>query len=222
MTTFPYKRVPGRVGSGQVSSSVYTVPKGATEVLEGVSGAPQHSRTAAFRSALGRSSFASRILRACSLRLWKTIATSAWRVVHGSDQGATLRCAASAARCFGPGDCGDGTLLHRRAGLQEDRPGRQSVSLRVGRRRPEQDGGTAARSRSPGGVAGRSARVRRITWHSTPAVMQACRSRRISTKSSATDTSEIKDRNYFHSIYTRCPGGISSRVRGYGGRRLLT
>ena len=29
MTTFPYKRVPGRPGSGQISSSAYTVPKGA-------------------------------------------------------------------------------------------------------------------------------------------------------------------------------------------------
>src|SRR3954471_2101411 len=29
MTTFPYKRVPGRPGAGQVSSSAYTIPKGA-------------------------------------------------------------------------------------------------------------------------------------------------------------------------------------------------
>jgi glyoxalase family protein len=28
MTTFPYKRVPGRPGSGQIQSTVYTVPKG--------------------------------------------------------------------------------------------------------------------------------------------------------------------------------------------------
>ena len=31
MTTFPYKRVPGRPGSGQISSSAYTVPKGAAK-----------------------------------------------------------------------------------------------------------------------------------------------------------------------------------------------
>jgi len=29
LTTFPYKRVPGRQGSGQISSTAYTVPKGA-------------------------------------------------------------------------------------------------------------------------------------------------------------------------------------------------
>lgn len=28
MTTFPYQRVPGRIGAGQVSSSAYTIPKG--------------------------------------------------------------------------------------------------------------------------------------------------------------------------------------------------
>ena len=28
MTTFPYKRVPGRQGSGQIQASVYTVPAG--------------------------------------------------------------------------------------------------------------------------------------------------------------------------------------------------
>src|SRR5678816_2539674 len=27
-TTFPYKRVPGRVGSGQIQSTAYSVPKG--------------------------------------------------------------------------------------------------------------------------------------------------------------------------------------------------
>ena len=29
LTTFPYKRVPGRQGSGQISSTAYTAPKGA-------------------------------------------------------------------------------------------------------------------------------------------------------------------------------------------------
>src|SRR5580698_4374899 len=31
MTTFPYHRVPGRRGSGQISASAYTVPKGAVK-----------------------------------------------------------------------------------------------------------------------------------------------------------------------------------------------
>src|SRR5437016_8588378 len=31
MSTFPYKRVPGRKGSGQISASAYTVPKGAAK-----------------------------------------------------------------------------------------------------------------------------------------------------------------------------------------------
>src|SRR5438067_3351682 len=30
-TTFPYKRVPGRQGSGQISSTAYTAPKGAVK-----------------------------------------------------------------------------------------------------------------------------------------------------------------------------------------------
>src|ERR1700677_5026706 len=30
-TTFPYKRVPGRTGSGQIQSTAYTVPKGTTK-----------------------------------------------------------------------------------------------------------------------------------------------------------------------------------------------
>ena len=30
-TTFPYKRIPGRPGSGQISSTAYSVPKGATK-----------------------------------------------------------------------------------------------------------------------------------------------------------------------------------------------
>jgi hypothetical protein len=34
MTTFPYKRVPGRKGSGQIQATAYTVPKGTMPVLE--------------------------------------------------------------------------------------------------------------------------------------------------------------------------------------------
>ena len=34
MTTFPYNRVPGRPGSGQVSSSAYTIPKGSVTFWE--------------------------------------------------------------------------------------------------------------------------------------------------------------------------------------------
>src|ERR1700761_3583289 len=33
-TTFPYKRVPGRPGSGQIQSTAYTVPKGSVKFWE--------------------------------------------------------------------------------------------------------------------------------------------------------------------------------------------
>src|ERR1700681_3544971 len=40
-TSFPYNRVPGRQGSGQISSTGYTVPQGRAEILGRSSESPQ-------------------------------------------------------------------------------------------------------------------------------------------------------------------------------------
>ncbi len=51
--------------------------------------------------------------------------------------------------------------------------------------------------------------AQRIIWRSTRAPTRVCkRQKEVYEELGYTDCSEIKDRNYFHSIYCRCPGGI--------------
>src|ERR671912_509066 len=54
-TTFPYARKPGRAGSGQLSCTSYTVPKGATTFAS-------RNRFSSRRSVSGRSAWMARII----------------------------------------------------------------------------------------------------------------------------------------------------------------
>ena len=64
LTTFPYKRVPGRQGSGQISSTAYTAPKGAISSGRNTSIATRSSTAESSNDSASRS-FDSSIRRVC-------------------------------------------------------------------------------------------------------------------------------------------------------------
>ena len=123
-TTFPYKRVPGRPGSGQIQSTAYTVKKGATKFWDehlthhkvkhsGDSGAVRtevHPVQPSLRFAAGSDRGFHRRSQALDGGRGHRRRRDAWVPRAGA---------------FGSRDSGDRAVFRRSAGIQEDRRGGQ-------------------------------------------------------------------------------------------------
>lgn len=207
VTTFPYKRVAGRAGSGQISATAYTVPKGAipfwTDHLDRhkVEHSPVQER---FGQSFIRFMHPSGLLMdviedANDIRAgWTTDEISsdvAARGFHGPVL--SVRETAEQERFF------DEALGFRKTGV--DGP----------YHRYEIGTGGAARTlvldhepdRAPGswGFGAGTGHHLALEVDSDEVLAEQ---KSLYEELGYTDCSEIKDRNYFHSIYVRSPGGI--------------
>lgn len=207
MTTFPYKRVPGRQGSGQVSSSAYTIPKDTVSFWKDHLDrhkVPHGGIQERFGQKYIRFSHPSglqfdAIEEPSDTRVgWVTDQIKSDTAMRGfSGTVLSIREIPETERFFidalGFKKTGQEGNLHRYeigAGgpnrtvvLQHD-PDRPAGSWTFG-------AGTAHHMALDAG---------------SDAGLQ--KQKDLYEELGYTDTSEIKDRNYFHSIYTRCPGGI--------------
>ena len=163
MTTFPYKRVQGRPGAGQVQSTVYTVRERVAAVLGGSSepasrGASRHPR--AFRAEV-------RPLRApfrTADRGDRRRGRAPRGLEHGGDRARRIRPRIPRPAALGARNRGRGAVLRRGAGLPQDRRRWRRITAwrpaRAARARPS----SCCMSRRGRPEAGSSARARIIMW----------------------------------------------------------
>jgi glyoxalase family protein len=207
MTTFPYQRVPGRKGSGQVSASAYTIPKGSTKFWK------EHlDRHKTPHSGI-QERFGQKFIRfdhPSGLQFDAIEDERDTRVGWNTDQ---IK-ADTAMRGFA------GTVLSVREIPETERFFVEALGFKktgtegnlhryeIGEGGPNK---TVILQHDPEKMAG--------SWTfgaGTPHHMALDagtdenleKQREVYNELGYTATSEIKDRNYFHSIYTRCPGGI--------------
>ncbi|MEO5925094.1 MAG: VOC family protein [Bryobacteraceae bacterium] len=207
MTTFPYQRVPGRPGSGQVSSSAYTIPKGSVGFWKEHLDRHKTPHTG-IQERFGQKYI--RFSHPSGLQFEAVETEGDTRVGWNTDQikadtamqgfsgtvlsvreiDETVRFFSDALGFKVTGKEGNLTRLELGAGgpnrtviLQHDKD-RPSGSWTFG-------AGTAHHMALDAG---------------TDEGLQ--KQKELYEELGYTDCSEIKDRNYFHSIYCRCPGGI--------------
>jgi glyoxalase family protein len=207
MTTFPYKRVKGRPGSGQILSTVYTVPKGTLKFW-----ADQLKRHKVENSGI-KERFGQSYIRfdhpsglkfeviedaGDKRKAWTTPEVSSdvgMRGFHGAVL--SVREIPETERFF------------------VDALGLKKVGVDGAYHRFEVRGGGANKTvdllHEPEKPAG-SWTFGSGTGHhlalDVPTDEDLAAQKAIYEELGYTDCSEIKDRNYFHSIYCRCPGGI--------------
>jgi glyoxalase family protein len=206
-TTFPYKRVAGRPGSGQISSTAYTVPKGATKFW-----AEHLDRHSVQRTPI-QERFGQKYIRfshPSGLQL-EVIEDDAdkrnpWTVGEISKDVAT--------RGF------HGAVLSVRETPETERffidalgfkkTGQEGNVIRL-----EVAGGGSGKTITlihepdkPSGSWTFGAGTAHHVALDLPNDDALAEQKGIYEELGYTDCSEIKDRNYFHSIYCRCPGGI--------------
>jgi glyoxalase family protein len=207
MTTFPYSRVKGRPGSGQILSTVYTVPKGTLKFWE-----DQFKRHKVENEGV-KERFGARFIRfkhpsglmfeviedaADKRKAWSTPEVSsdvAMRGFHGAVL--SVREIPETERFF------------------VDALGFRKVGVDGAYHRFEVGKGGAARTvdlllepEKPAGSWTFGAGTGHHLALDVPDDEALAAQKGIYEELGYTDCSEIKDRNYFHSIYCRCPGGI--------------
>jgi glyoxalase family protein len=206
-TTFPYRRVPGRPGSGQISSTAYTVPKGAAKFW--VDHLNRHKvEHSGIQERFGQSFV--RFKHPSGLQLeviedsgddrkgWTTHEVSAdvaTRGFHGPVL--SVREVPETERFFvdalGFRKTGVEGNLHRYE-VGEDGAARTVILVH------EPDRAAGSWTFGAG-----TAHHMALNMPNDEALAEQ---KNLYEELGYTDCSEIKDRNYFHSIYCRCPGGI--------------
>ena len=207
LTTFPYRRVPGRAGSGQISATAFSVPKGSTPFwLRHLS-----------RHSVDHSGIQERFGQAC-IRMRHPSGLLLEVLEDGNDTraGWTTDEIGSdvAARGFhGP------VLSVREVAEQErflvDALGFRKTGTDGPYHRFEVDRGGAAKTivlhHEPDRAAGSWGFGAGTAHHVALDIGTddgLAEQKNLYEELGYTDCSEIKDRNYFHSIYVRSPGGI--------------
>jgi glyoxalase family protein len=207
MTTFPYNRVPGRPGSGQIGYSVYTVPHGSlkfwTERMKahGVKtdgeGELFGQKMLKFRHPSGLG-FAVIEDKTDKRKGWTTPEITSDVATHGFfGTVLSVRETAETERFFVD------ALGFKKTGTEGN-----LTKLEVGSGGPNRTVILAHEPEKPAGswtFGAGTAHHMALDVGSDEALAEQ---KGLYEELGYTDCSEIKDRNYFHSIYCRCPGGI--------------
>src|SRR5581483_11511520 len=206
-TTFPYKRVPGRPGSGQIQSTAYTVKKGTTKFWD------EHLTRHKIKHSGIQERFGQKFIRfnhPSGLQLEvledSTDDRKPWTVGEINGEVATHG-------FHGP------VLSVREIPETErffvDALGFKKTGVDGAYHRLELDGGGANKTivllhepERPSGSWGFGAGCGHHVALDAGTDEGLAEQKGIYEELGYTDCSEIKDRNYFHSIYCRCPGGI--------------
>lgn len=206
-TTFPYKRVPGRPGSGQIQATAYTVKKGTTKFWD------EHLTRHKIKHSGIQERFGQKFIRfnhPSGLQLEvledSTDERKPWTVGEVNNEVATHG-------FHGP------VLSVRETAETErffvDALGFKKTGVDGAYIRLELDGGGANKTivllhepERPSGSWGFGAGCGHHVALDAGTDEGLAEQKGIYEELGYTDCSEIKDRNYFHSIYCRCPGGI--------------
>ena len=207
MTTFPYSRVQGRPGSGQVEASAYTVPKGTVSFWQ------DHLTRHEVENGGIQERFGRRFIRfrhPSGLQMEAIEDSSDKRVGWtteeiGSDVNMrgffgpvlSVREVAETERFFVD------ALGFRKAGVDG-----AYHSFEVGKGGPNSTVTLLHEPDRPAGSWTFGAGTAHHLALNVPTDEDLATQKAIYDELGYTDCSEIKDRNYFHSIYCRCPGGI--------------
>lgn len=205
-TTFPYSRVPGRIGSGQISSTVYTIPKGTAKFWADHLKRHKVENTGllerfgqAFVRLKHPSGLQFEVIEEEDKRVGWTTEEIGSDVATRGFQGAVLsvREVGETERFFTEalGLCKSGVdgAYHR---FEIGKGGAARTVTLV--HEPDRPQGTwTFGAGTPHHIA-----------LEVPTDDDLQKQKDIYDELGYTDCSEIKDRNYFHSIYCRCPGGI--------------
>ena len=205
-TTFPYNRVKGRPGAGQIQATAYTIPKGATKFWKEhldrsgiVNGGIQERFGQKFIRFNHPSGLQLEVIEAKDNRTPWSVGEVTKDVATGGFHSPvlSLREVAETERFFA--DC----FGFRKTGQEGN-----YIRLEIG------DGGAARtielvhEPQRPSGSWTYGAGTAHHVALNIPNDEGLTAQKAIYEELGYTDCSEIKDRNYFHSIYCRCPGGV--------------
>ena len=185
LTTFPYKRIPGRPGSARFPPR-RTPAERCDQILEGTSRPPQDRTqrdTRALRAILHSVQAPFRLADGGNRRSRR----QADRLDNRPDQQRCLARRVSRAGAFRPGSSRAGTVFHRGARVPQDRRRWRVHRFEVETVAPPKPSCSITSPIVRRG-AGDSAQEPPITWRSTSALTKRWRNRRISTTSWATPT----------------------------------
>ena len=207
MTTFPYKRVPGRVGSGQIQSTAYSVPKGSVAFWA------EHLKRHAVENSGAQERLGDRFIR------FRHPSGLLLEFVESADDvragWTTSEISSDVANrgFFGP-------VLSVREMVEQERFLTEALGFRkTGSEGPYHrfevgDGGPVKtlilhhepdRNQGSWGFGAGTGHHIALEVDSDEALAEQ---KNLYEELGYTDCSEIKDRNYFHSIYVRSPGGV--------------
>ena len=205
-TTFPYNRVKGRPGSGQIQATAYSVPKGSTKFWK------EHLDKNNVRNDGIQERFGQKFIRfdhPCGLQL---------EVIEAKDEREPWSVGEVSA------DVGTGGFFSPILSLREISETERFFTDCYGFRKTGQEGNYHRLELGQGGAARtiellHEPEKRSGSWTfgagtahhvalNIPSDEGLAQQKAVYEELGYTDCSEIKDRNYFHSIYCRCPGGV--------------